>query len=544
MKIKFSKWLTAVIYAASGALLALPFLSDRLTLVAWLAGSVVFFLELADNRERHALRRAYLRGFAFFYCYGLVVFYWFIELYPLDFAGFSKGAALAVVLLAWLGIPLLQASISALMFVLLRPIVRVTRSKLLPLYPLAAASLYIIFEYVQTLTWAGVPWGRISMGQVPMLAAIQGASLFGSYFVSFIVILVNASVSLGVYYIISRKDRRGALISFISAILIFALNLTLGTVALHKSKLSEQSASTLTVAAIQGNLSSSEKWSDDAFERTFAIYERLTLDAANDGAELIVWPETALPYDILDSSYITARLSDLAKQADAVILVGGYYNDSEQNSYNSIFAVLPSGDFSPQIYQKRHLVPFGEYVPMRKLVTTLVPPLAEISMLANDITAGSEATVITVGDAACAPLICFDSIYEELTRASVLAGGNIIAISTNDSWFSDSRAIWQHNYHAVLRAVENGRSVIRAANTGVSSLILPSGETIELLEPLEEGYLIGELPLNEDITLYTRLGNVIVLAAALYSASLISISVFSRIKNKYNRKNSHIEVNV
>lgn len=542
MKIKTRKRLNAVIYAASGFALALPFLSDKLTLVAWLAGSVVFFLELTQTEnEKHPLLSAYLRGLLFFYCYGLAVFYWFTELYPLDFAGFSRGAALAVVLLAWLGLPLLQGAFSALMFPLLLYIKKVTKNKLLPLYPLAVASLWIIFEYAQTLTWAGVPWGKIAMGQASMLAVIQGASLFGSYFVSFLVILVNASLSLGAYYLIKLKNKPKAILAFSSAVLIFALNLSGGFIAIAQKKNAESECEKLVVAAIQGNLSSSEKWAEDSESNTLEIYSRLTLSAAGNGAKLIVWPETALPYDSLSSSYITEYLTSLAKESGAAVMAGGFYSDDGDNSYNAVITALPSGDISPQIYKKRHLVPFGEYVPMRKFVTALVPPLANISMLADDLTAGNEPTVVDVDCANCAPIICFDSIYEELTRQSVLAGANLITISTNDSWFSDSRAIWQHNYHAVLRAVENGRSVVRAANTGVSSLITSYGEITELLVPLEEGYILGEVTINDNITLYTRLGNVIVLVAAIYSASLISISIYRSVGS--NKKKT-VEENI
>ena len=118
-------------------------------------------------------------------------------------------------------------------------------------------------------------------------------------------------------------------------------------------------------------------------------------------------------------------------------------------------------------------------------------------------------------------VICFDSIYESLILDSVRAGANLLCISTNDSWFEDSAAVYEHNAHAKLRAVETGRYVVRAANTGISSIITPTGKVTESLPPLVEGYILDGVYMISANTLYTMVGNVLVLAAGVYIASLL-----------------------
>jgi apolipoprotein N-acyltransferase len=204
-------------------------------------------------------------------------------------------------------------------------------------------------------------------------------------------------------------------------------------------------------------------------------------------------------------------MSRLAKDNEITILFSAFTKDEESGMLcNSILEIKPDGSVGESVYNKQRLVPFGEFVPMRRLVTMLIPPLAEVGMLEEDLLPGDKSVVIAtdVGDVGCG--ICFDSIYEELIRASVKEGAEIIAISTNDSWFADSAALAMHNSQSVLRAIENGRYVVRSANTGISSVIDPMGRVLESLGANREGYVMKEAYLREQTTLYTRIGNVVV----------------------------------
>ena len=240
----------------------------------------------------------------------------------------------------------------------------------------------------------------------------------------------------------------------------------------------------------------------------FTKYAELTVNAAREGAELIVWPETA----ITDNRYIP-NISELADELDVYILFGcfDYTSEGPQNILNM---ATPEGELSETAYAKRHLVPFGEYVPMRKLIMTVFPPLGEIAMLSEDLVPGEESEIfdieingktIRVGG-----LICFDSIYEQLAYATASDGAQVICVATNDSWFEDSRAVYMHCAQSRLRAIETGLPIIRAANTGISADITRLGEVREEIEPLVDGYLVCEVPISEG-THNARMANTLLL---------------------------------
>ena len=182
-------------------------------------------------------------------------------------------------------------------------------------------------------------------------------------------------------------------------------------------------------------------------------------------------------YNVLNDREICNFSSDLAVRCNATVVVGGFV-EGEELDENSLIFVSPDGSIEEKVYSKRHLVPFGEYVPLRKLITTLIPPLAEISMLSEDLAPGTDSNVVDTAAGKLGGLICFDSIYETIALDSVRDGAEIIVLGTNDSWFLDSAAVYMHNAQAKLRAVETGRYIVRSANTGISSIIDPSSESL------------------------------------------------------------------
>lgn len=509
-----------LLYALCGAFTALPMVFSPLWILSWIAPAGAFVISFfAPAQNKHPLRRAWGRGLSFFYCYGLVVFYWFVELYPLDFAGLDKWGSLAVILVAWFGLPLLQGVFAALQFPLLHLLSRKCTRHQVPgspvLLSLAAASLWVFFEWMQTLTWAGVPWGKLALTQTGWLPLIQSASLLGSYLISFFIIFCSSLLAFAIYYLKKSGFRRTAAFAG-AALCVFGGNLLYGVLRCH---LYQPEGEAVTVAAIQGNIASSEKW-EGKTNSTLDIHEKLTLDAAADGADLILWPETALPYVYSAGGRLDEYLTDLAQEAGVPILAGFFIQDEEQKLYNVIGKVDPDTGMGDTFYKKRRLVPFGEFVPMRDVVMFLIPPLSQLSALDSDITPGTDPELFDTAWGKIGSIICFDSIYETLILDSVREGANLICISTNDSWFKDSAAVYEHNAHAKLRAVETGRYVVRAANTGISSIITPTGEVTESLPPLVEGYILDEVYMISDNTLYTMAGNILILAAGVYVIAL------------------------
>lgn len=494
-----------------GVLTAVPIMLPKLFLLGLVSFALPAYIEYTADERELLKRRSYLRGMCHFMGFGLVIFSWFCAMYPLEFTGLGKGAAVAVVCAGWIGLSLLQAVFWSFLFLFMGVISRHTRIRSYPsIYCLVFACLYVVFEWMSTKTWAAVPWGRLAVGQTEFLPMIQISSVLGSYAVTFILVFFGCALGVAVakYRAVETVSSLRPL-AFAAAIL--ALNISFGIVRGITYSVPDNSRE-VTVAAIQGNISSHEKWTDESYYKTQREYMALTLAAAEEGACITVFPETPITYNINGNSgsVVKRYFEAVAEDSGCTVITGVFTKNDDGVSENSVIAVSPNNGVTPQKYVKRHLVPFGEYVPMRKFVSVIFPPLSDIAMLSGDLAAGSEATLLDTEYGKIAPLICFDSIYETLAMDSIRAGGELITLSTNDSWFLDSAAVWEHNRHAVLRSVEFGRYIVRSANTGVSSVISPVGEIIRYIDPLETGYITADVYMISENTVYTVIGNVFI----------------------------------
>jgi apolipoprotein N-acyltransferase len=228
------------------------------------------------------------------------------------------------------------------------------------------------------------------------------------------------------------------------------------------------------------------------------------------------------------------------QQTNATVLVctfvqSQYFDpNAEPISMNTVIAFYPDRTYDENIYCKRMLVPFGEYVPWREFLTKAIPVLGEINVLDSDVGRGEKDVSIQTKtlNVGLGPIVCYDSIYEEPVRQTVLAGAQIITASTNDSWFSDSAAVYMHNNHDRFRAVENGRYLVRSANTGVSSIFTPTGEVLDELDALQTGLVISEVHARDVQTLYTQVGYLLVWISIGAQIVLIIAQIAHAIKNR------------
>lgn len=514
------RWVFWVLLLSGALLLGLCILFPALGVLEWVAlvPSGLAILTAARSKTVR-LRRMYGYGFCFFGCFYLVNFHWFLYMYPLTFAGLSDAASAVVVCVAWFGLSALQTVCAAAVFPLFAVAVRGKYLSRAPiLHPLLFAAMWTVREWIQAnMGWAGVPWARLPLGQVGLNFTLQSAACFGSYFITFLLVAVSMLIAE-----LLLSHERARLCG------ILACSLLVGNLAVCGIRLLTRPAEgeEIQAAAVQGNMSSLEKWSGSSSAVSAERYEALTRQAAAAGATLIVWPETALTVTIDKSVSTREWLSSLARETGTTILVGAFTSGEDESGssgkYNSIVAFLPDGSMSETVYSKQKPVPFGEFVPYRELVMLLVPPLAEIGMLDSDLLVGTRSEVFDFGSARIGSLICFDSIYESTALDSVRNGAQLLAVSTNDSWFQDSRGVWMHNAQSCLRAIETGRYVVRAGNTGVSSVIDPTGRVTEELDPLLTGYVSGTVRLCDEETLYTRIGNLFAcLCAAACAAAVL-----------------------
>ena len=486
------------------ALLGFTVIFPQIGLLEWVAllpAIPAVLSATADPSVKY--RRLYGLGLTFFWPFYIICFHWFLYMYPLDFADMSRPASAVVVGVACLGLSLFQALGAALLFPLMGLAVRGKwLSRRSVLHPILFACLWTSLEWWQAHSgWSGVPWARLSLGQAEIVPALQSASVFGAYVITFLIVAVNGLLA----YLLLHPSKR--LLCGGLAAGLFLGNIAFGTVRMATMT---EDGPTLRVAAIQGNQSSLEYWGLGTMSEVMEVYGDLSRAAAEAGAELIVWPETCIPANIDRSGWVYDYVTELSAECGVPILCGLFTRVEEGSDadYNSIVAALPDGTVHGTVYNKRNPVPFGEFVPFRSLITALIPPLAEINTLAEDIPAGEESVVFDLDVGRIGPLICFDSIYERNALDSIENGAALLAVSTNDSWFQDSRGVWMHHAQSQLRAIETGRYVVRAANTGVSSVISNRGEVLESLDALKTGYVLEEVRLSERVTVYSVIGNV------------------------------------
>ncbi|MBO5270535.1 MAG: apolipoprotein N-acyltransferase, partial [Clostridia bacterium] len=354
------------------------------------------------------------------------------------------------------------------------------------------------------------------------LVTVQTAEWFGSYFVSFLVLAVNACVAYALLYADLKR------IASVTACGIFLLNLLSGTFLLYADR---DEGESVTVAAVQGNIEN--KWDFGILKEIETVYREYTLVAAKNGAEIVVWPETALPVDLLTTPSLMKYAQDLAKEANVTLIIGSFHaketEDGEYLDHNSLFMISPDGTLSETVYDKQHLVPFGEYVPMRSLIEFVFPPLADVGMLEGDLGRGAPGVNFSTeyGEIGC--MICFDSIYEDVAISAVRNGAEILCLASNDAWFLDSAAIYMHHDQARLRAIETSRYLVRAGNSGITSVISPSGKVLSEIEPMTEGYVLSKVTVRTDRTLYSYIGNAFVYLLLAGIGVLLCVSAFDAI---------------
>lgn len=518
---------------ASAILTGLTLIASKLGFLQWitLIPLALALIPLASDRGIR-LRKMYKYGFLFFMCFYVVVYHWFIYLFPLDFVdGMNPFGAFVVVLAGVFGLSLLQSLTASLLFVLFAVLCRGRIAERCPLLkPFLAAGLWVILEWSQTLGWIGVPWARLAIGQSEYTVGIQIASLFGSYLITFLIVAVNFCIGYGILRLADTDKKRALRLPVICAAAMLIFQYGAGALIYSIDRGCKENPS-VRVAAIQPNISSNEKWSLSLTQKTFELCEKYTAEAAEAGAEIVLWPETAIPFSLEEGEMSHDFVSGLAVKYNVTIIAGGYMDAEDGAEYNALVCFLPDGSAIDSFYAKRHLVPFGEYVPMRKLFSILIPPLTELVLGGYVLDSGEGAQIIEIDSLSVGSLICFDSIYETLSLESVRAGADVIFLSTNDSWFTRSAALSMHNAQARLRAVETNRYVVRAANTGISSIITPKGEITESLGALKGGFIIDDIYPTETRTLYSCVGNLFVYMVILLITIVIFCDIYT-IKNK------------
>ena len=371
-----------------------------------------------------------------------------------------------------------------------------------------APAVWVTMELGRIYLFTGFPWLLLGYSQVPFLAIAQVASIVGVLGVSILVAAVNGSVS---YSLIGRGNARG--LPVIVTGTVFLMVFAFGILRLERAVLLNEGTS-LTVAAVQGNVSQDDKWDRTKRDAILTTYLRQTREAAAAGAELIVWPEAATQFPLADDQR-SQMIRSTARMTSTHLLVGTTEIESDEQTryYNAAHMVGPSGE-TTGVYRKQHLVPFGEYVPLQEALF-FVSPLVEA---VGSFSAGRSSQALPFNNDLISTAICYEIIYPGLVRELVLAGAELLTTMTNDAWFGLTAAPHQHFQMARMRAIEQGRYLVRSANTGISGVVDPYGRVITQSDLFEEAVLVNEARLLTGVTFYGRIGDVPAYLGLLVSA--------------------------
>jgi len=273
-------------------------------------------------------------------------------------------------------------------------------------------------------------------------------------------------------------------------LLTFFLIYGAGKLRLHASKGID--FKTIRVALLQGNINQYQKWDAEYEAGIRKTYEGLVKKATEQKAELILWPESAVPGWFPNENFYKLWVSRLAKQSKAHHLIGAVSSRGKKD-FNSIFHISPEGEIKG-VYDKQHLVPFGEYVPLAPLLRKVTPYLGKLGTFES----GKKFRLFDINGIKILPNICYEAIFPGLIKKGVALGAHLIVNSTNDGWYLDTGAPEQHFVANIFRAVENGKVVLRVANTGISCVIDPWGRRLLETGLLQKGTFIFDVPLYKE----------------------------------------------
>lgn len=381
-------------------------------------------------------------------------------------------------------------------------------------------SAWVILEYLRSHLFTGFPWALLGYSQYLNLPVIQIADITGAWGVSFLLMMVNVVVYsfCAMRYAPCATDKKQKkslfLIPYLLPFLLLFLSLIYGFYNLRKAHSAQHT--TLKISVIQPNIPQDLKWDTDARDSILDKYSFLTKQAVKDEPDLIIWPEASSPVVVEEEPAFFERIKDFVRELKRPLLLGAV-TFKENQYYNSALFLSGEGKLLNQ-YDKLHLVPFGEYIPLRKIFSFL-----ETVVPIGDLAFGRDYTVFTHSAIKFSVLICFEDIFPELAPEFVKNGAQLLLNITNDAWFGRTSSAYQHFSASVFRAVENRVYLVRCANTGVSGFIAPSGKIIALVQDKNgkeifiDGYRTEEIAIpKRHLSFYTRYGDIFIVVCFLF----------------------------
>lgn len=397
---------------------------------------------------------------------------------------------------------------------------------------LGAPCFWVALELLRTHLLSGFPWVLLGYSQYRWLHVIQVADITSVYGLSFLIVLVNIALATTGRWALSRTQGTHPLVfpwpAPTAALLGLALALTYGTVKLNSDSSQSDRSQRLKIGLVQANIDQGHKWDPSYQQETLNRYTQLTQQVA-ESTDLVIWPEAATPFLFEREPGYQAVVTTLVEQVDTPLLFGSpllqFFPNGRPYLFNSAYLLTADGRLAGR-YDKRHLVPFGEYIPLRSILFFLDKLVEGI----GDFKAGTSPKLLTLPTQAdqssvrFGVAICFEVIFPNLVRDLAYEGAHFLVTITNDAWFGESVAPYQHFGMVVFRAVENRIAFARAANTGISGFIAPDGRILTATPIFTQLSTTGQIPIRTSTTFYTQYGDVFAWACVIITGALFILA--------------------
>jgi apolipoprotein N-acyltransferase len=515
--------------SASGVLLALSFPKYGHPACAWIALTPLLVSltshqpRIPDRRYRPlstALSLGLLTGAIYF----TGTLYWITRVMAV-----YGGLPMPVAVLVNAALIAYQALFPAVFAVVVRRLV-LARG---PAALLAAPLVWVATELGRTYFLTGFPWVLLGYSQARVLPIAQLASVFGVYGVSMLVVAVSAALAV----FATSPNAVGTANAAVGTgaarwrplVAVFAIVIAVAVWGSRRAAASEwtREGEPIRVGMIQGNVDQGEKWDTARASSIFQSYMNLTRQAMAEGAEFVLWPESSIPFYFEEDPAGAGQVRTLARQARVPMLVGSDQIEWRVENgrriptqfFNSAFMVREDGT-TAGVYRKMHLVPFGEYVPLQRLLFFAAP----LTQQSGTFSPGLTAALLPVHGHLVSVAICYEVVYPALVRQFVAGGSELLTTITNDAWFGATSAPYQHFEQASMRAVEEGRYLVRSANTGISGIVDPYGRVLAKTAIYQPAVVVGEARFLRTSTFYARHGDILAYAAVLMTIALLLVA--------------------
>jgi apolipoprotein N-acyltransferase len=409
---------------------------------------------------------------------------------------------------------------------------------------LAIPMLWVGFEYLRSVIFTGLSWNQIGISQYRNMALIQLAEWGGVYTLSALIMMMNVAVAVTIVRFAriytKRIQSRRLSIELMIALVVCASCWIYGYRTAGRVCRDETPRTEVKIAAVQPNIPQLKKWDDEAINEIYeSLLNQTELVLRQPGIQLIVWPETSVPGPVFADPDVTDFVNGLTRRG-VPILVGSLEVEMAGEKmllYNTSFLFGPDG-LARERYRKRHLVPFGEYIPFDKTFSFI----ENLAPLGFSCTAGETSTVFRLDNSPVtfSSLICFEDSIPGLAAESVRNGARLLITQTNDGWFDGTGAALQHMSHCVFRCVENRVPAVRCANTGITCFIDKAGR-VDMLKNEEnewrfQGFQAGSVLVEGPemhLTFYTKYGDLpFAIPCAVLAAMVFVLAVVREKRGK------------